>query len=102
MRHLADSVLDYLMYLNFSDEDAYDREHTLKLLEELTGKIENSYSENEKLALSDAAARRLELYARESDSTEELGISFLTEEQQQFLESVAAGWFDGVGEEESV
>jgi len=56
VRNLPDSILDYLWFLNFCEEEECDPDYMLKLLEGLSWEIQNNYSEEEKQALSEATS----------------------------------------------
>lgn len=83
MDKLADSVLDYLWYLNFADEDEADLDTTLDLLSDLIYSIQHDYSAAEREAVMAAAQRRL------------ASVANLSTEQRGFLEEMARGDFAG-------
>jgi len=95
MNNLADSVLDYFWFLNFSEENDADPDLTVKLMEELVHSIQNNFTETEKQALMQAARKRIASWLREPDEYGYTPRSRLTPEQRTFLEQVAAGRFAG-------
>ena len=95
MNNLADSVLDYFWFLNFSGEDEADPDLTVKLLEDLVACIENKFTEAERQALAHAARRRLASWLREPDEFGYSPRSLLTPEKKAFLDQVASGRFAG-------
>ncbi|RYG58297.1 hypothetical protein EON80_27330 [bacterium] len=95
MKNLADSVLDYLWFLEFSDEDICDPDYSLKLLENLAVEIKENYSDAEKEALQDAAKRRLEDWLQKPDEHGYSPRGRLTDDQKLFLEALASGRFNG-------
>jgi hypothetical protein len=100
MNNLADSVLDYFWFLNFSEEDEADPDVTVKLMEELVHSIETNFSETEKSALMDAARGRLSSWLREPDEYGYTPRGRLTSEQRAFLVQLAAGQFAGDDDED--
>lgn len=99
MNNLADSVLDYFWFLNFSGDDQADPDLMVKLMEELVDDIERNFTAAEKQALMEAASRRLASWLREPDEYGYTPRSRLTVAQRKFLEHIAAGRFAGdVGE----
>ena len=95
MNNLADTVLDYFWFLNFSEEGEADLDLTVKLMEDLVYEIENQYTEDEKNALRFAAERRLASWLREPDEHGYTPRKLLKPEQKQFLDAIARGQFHG-------
>lgn len=95
MNNLADAVLDYFWFLNFSSEDEADLDLTVQKLEELAYQIETSFSDIEKEALKEAAKRRLAWWLSEPDEHGYTPRKLLSEDQKSFLEDIAAGRFNG-------
>ena len=91
MNNLADAVLDYLWFLNFTEEEEMDVDLSLKELERVLYEIENEFGEDEKAALKAAATRRLAQWLREPDEYGYTPRALLTPEQRTFLEELAAG-----------
>jgi hypothetical protein len=93
---LADAVLDYLWFLNFTDEEEANSDLLLKAFEGLLYQIENEFGEDEKAALQAAATRRLAQWLREPDEYGYTPRALLTEEKRKFLDDIAAGelWSD--------
>jgi hypothetical protein len=88
---LADVVLDYLWFLNFTDEEEADSDLLGKDFECLLYHIENEFGDDEKAALKAAATRRLAQWLREPDEYGYTPRALLTLEQRYFLEDIAAG-----------
>jgi hypothetical protein len=88
---LADAVLDYLWFLNFTDEEEADSDRLGKEFEGLLCQIENEFGDDEKDALKAAATRRLAQWLREPDEYGYTPRALLTLEQRSFLEDIAAG-----------
>jgi len=95
MKTLADMVLDYFWFINFSSDEELDRDKAVQLLEDLSYEIEHELSEPEKIELKTAAANRLKWWLREPDEHGYTPRKLLTPEQKEFLESIAAGHFSG-------
>jgi hypothetical protein len=96
VNNLADVVLKYLWFLNFTDEEEVDSDLLLKEFENLLDQIKNEFGEDEKAALTAAATRSLAQWLREPDKYGYTPRSLLTPEQRFFLEDIAAGelWLD--------
>lgn len=97
MTNLADAVLDFLWFLEFSEDDECDPDLAIKHLESLSLDIENNWTDDEKEMLSDAANRRL-IGASNKDQTGHIpsvSHSAMSDEQKGFLEAIAAGRFNG-------
>ena len=88
---LADAVLDYLWFLNFTDEEEANPDLLVKEFERLLDQIENEFGEDEKAALKAAATRRLAQWLSEPDEYGYTPRALLTPEQRKFLEDIAAG-----------
>jgi hypothetical protein len=95
MKNLADTVLDYFWFLEFSDDEYLDPDEAVKLMEGLVYQIENDFTPEEKHALSEAARRRLDWWLSEPDENGYTPRKLLTEDQKEFLELLIAGRFDG-------
>ena len=93
MNNLADAVLDYYWFLNFSTDEEAEMDTTVELMEVLSHQIENEFSEGEKQALMDAARRRLGEWLREPDEHGYTPRQLLSDEQKEFLEEIARGEF---------
>jgi hypothetical protein len=87
---LADAVLDYLWFLNFTDEEEANPDLLVKEFERLLDQIENEFGEDEKAALKAAANRRLAQWLSEPDEYGYTPRALLTPEQRKFLEDIAA------------
>ncbi len=94
MQNLADVVLDYLWLLHFAEEDSFDPDDAIELVESLVYQIENDFTDEERQALSEAAERRLKSWLREPDEHGHTPRGLLTKEQKVVLEDIAAGRFD--------
>jgi len=88
---LADALLDYLWFLNFTDEGEANPDLLVKEFEGLLYQIENEFGEDEKAALKAAATRRLAQWLREPDEYGYTPRALLTLEQRKFLEDIASG-----------
>jgi hypothetical protein len=88
---LADAVLDYLWFLEFTDEEEANPDLLVKEFEGLLYQIENEFGDDEKAALKEAATRRLAQWLREPDEYGYTPRALLTLEQRCFLEDIAAG-----------
>jgi hypothetical protein len=95
MKNLANAVLDYYWFLNFSDEEELDPDRAIKLAESLVYEIENEWTAEEKQTLSEAAQRRLNWWLGEPDEHGYTPRKGLIAEQKTFLEALIAGHFDG-------
>lgn len=102
MNHLADAVLNYFWFLEFSEEDQLNPDDAVKLEEKLSYEIQNVWTSGEKQALSEAAKRRLAWWLQEPDEHGYTPRARLTTNEKAFLEALVAGRFDGYdsGEEE--
>lgn len=100
MEHLADAVLNYFWFLNFSEEEEADVHLTADLLADLVYRIKTDFTEDEKHALMRAAERRLAEWLREPDEYGYTPRKLLTPDKKQFLEEIAAGKFSGDEDEE--
>lgn len=94
MTNLADVVLDYLWFLEFSDEEELDPDRAVKLLEDVSWKMQEVWTTDDKQALSEAAALRLN-WLQTPDEHGFTPRGPLTDDQKALLESLAAGRFDG-------
>lgn len=97
MTNLADAVLDFLWFLEFSEDDECDPDLAVKYLESLSFDIENNWTDEEKQMLRDAAKRRL-VGDSNKDQTGHIpsaSYSAVSDEQKVFLEAIAAGRFSG-------
>jgi hypothetical protein len=94
---LADAVLDYLWFLNFTDEEEANPDLLVKEFEGLLYQIENEFGEDEKAELKAAATRRLAQWLREPDEYGYTPRTLLRPEQRKFLEDIAAGELWGNG-----
>lgn len=83
MKNLADIVLDYLWFLEFTEEDDLHPDVAIKEMEGLNSQLEN-FSESEKAALIESATRRLDTYGEQLDLS-----------QREFLQAIADGNFKG-------
>jgi hypothetical protein len=95
MKTLADMVLDYCWFLNFSGHEEVDPDRAVQLLEELSYQMENELSEPEKAQLRLAASKSLKAWLKEPDEHGYTPRKLLTPDQKEFLESIAAGHFSG-------
>jgi len=95
MNNLADAVLDFFWFLNFSTEEEADLQLTAEMSAGLANQIETTFSQAEKDALKDAASRRLTSWLREPDQHGYTPRKLLTPDQRSFLEEIAAGHFSG-------
>lgn len=97
MTNLADAVLDFLWFLEFSEDDECDPDLAIKYLESFSFDMENNWTDAEKQLLSDAVKRRL---SGDSNKVQTGHIpsttgSALRAEQRAFLEAIAIGRFSG-------
>lgn len=95
MNNLAEMVLDYFWFLNFSSDDDVDLDRAVEGLEALSYRVETMFSEEEKEALKAAANQRLAWWLREPDEHGYTPRKLLTTEQKEFLEAMRAGRFSG-------
>jgi hypothetical protein len=95
MNNLADVVLDYLWFLNFGDDESFDPDDAIKLLEGLSIQIEDDFTEEEKRALMNAAQRRLDWWLSEPEEHGYSPRGRLTSDQKSYLEALITGRFDG-------
>ncbi len=84
MKNLSDLVLDYLCFLEFTEDDDLDPDVAVKELERVSYQIEYAFSESEKASLSESATRRLEKEAVD-----------LKLDHREFLHAIADGNFSG-------
>jgi hypothetical protein len=91
VNNLADAVLDYLWFLNFTEEEEVDLDLSVKEFDRLLDQIKNEFGEDEKAALKEAATRRLAQWLRDPDEYGYTPRSLLTLDQRYFLEDIAAG-----------
>ena len=97
MNNLADTTLDYLWFLTFTDEEYANADVLLKESEDVIYRIENAFTDEERQALKDAARRRLASWLREPDEHGYTPRKLLTHAQRVFLEDMAAGEWWGSG-----
>ena len=92
MQNLADVVLDYYLFLYFAEEGKLDAERSVRLVE-LFNQIENSFSDEEKQVLKDAATRR---FQKQEEIIENGGIPQypIASAESLFLGNIAGGYFD--------
>lgn len=95
MQNLADVALNYLWFLEFSDDEELDPDRAVKLEEELSYQIQDVFTDEERQALSKAAARRLKWWLQEPDEHGYTPRKLLTANQKAFLEAISEGRFDG-------
>lgn len=101
MKNLADIVLEYFWFLNFSTDEELDPDIAVKSMENLSYTIENEFTDEDRLALRDAASRSLKGWLSEPDEYGYTPRKLLTDDKRAFLESIAAGHFSGPGREDS-
>ena len=94
MRNLADAALDFLWFLEFSEEEELDPDNAVKMLESLSLSIQEIWTDEERNALSEAAARRLADF-QTPDEHGNLPRGMLTDDQRALLEALSKGRFDG-------
>ena len=95
MNNIADVVLEYYWFLNFCSDDELDPHAAVNAMEQLVYKIENEFSNSEKLALQDAAKRSLESRLREPDEHGYTPRTLLTPDGLAFLQAIIEGNFSG-------
>jgi hypothetical protein len=95
MNYLADTVLEYYWFLNFSADKELDPDTAVKRMESLVYAIETAFSAEEQGALKDAAKRSLESWLHEPDEHGYKSRSPLTPDERAFLQAIAAGRFSG-------
>jgi hypothetical protein len=95
MDNLADIVLEYYWFLNFSTDEELDPDTAVKSMENLAYTIETAFSADEQRALQEAAKRSLASWLREPDEHGYTPRSLLTPEKRAFLQDIAAGRFSG-------
>ena len=95
MNNLADVVLEYFWFLNFSSDDELHPDTLVKAMENLAYTIGTAFTDAEKAALQEAAKRSLAEWLREPDEHGYTPRKLLTAEKREFLESIAAGHLSG-------
>ena len=96
MNNLADTVIDLFAFLVLSDvETGIGDDWALKQADDLLYRIENIFSDEERQALKEAAARSLADWLREPDEYGHTPRRLLTAGRRAFLEACAAGRFNG-------
>lgn len=95
MSELAEVVLDYYWFVSFCDDETLDPHTAVKIIEDLSYRMEHDFSGEEKQLLMTAAANRLASWLSEPDEYGYTPRSLLKPEQRQFLEGITAGQFSG-------
>ena len=95
MNNLADTVLEYYWFLNFSADKELDPDTAVKRMESLVYVIETAFSVEERGALKDAANRSLASWRHEPVEHGFMPRRPLTPDERAFLQAIAAGCFSG-------